>query len=166
MKEELNNYDRMLDLIHECQVTMLTTMDPEGCLRSRPMSTLKPNFQKEDKTLWFFTDAESGKIFEIKKNSEVNLSYCNAEKQIYVSVSGHGELIKDHEMAAQLWSPLMKAWFPNGLEDPSLSLLKITVTKAEYWDAPSSPIVQFIGMAQAIVKGEPYQAGSHGKLYS
>ena len=64
----------------------------------------------------------------------------------------------------KLWSPILKAWFPEGLEDPSLCLLKIPVEQAEYWDAPSSKIVQLFGMVKAIATGQEADYGENKKI--
>lgn len=64
----------------------------------------------------------------------------------------------------ELWKPFLKAWFPKGLDDPDLALLKVTVTEAEYWDTSSSPVVHAVGLAKALVKGETYQPGEHEKI--
>jgi hypothetical protein len=49
---------------------------------------------------------------------------------------------------------VLKAWFPDGLGDPDLALLRVRVEKAEYWDAPSSKMVQLAGFVKAIVTGQ------------
>jgi hypothetical protein len=48
----------------------------------------------------------------------------------------------------------MKAWFPDGLETRDIALLRIKVTKAEYWDFASSKLVQLVGFVKAVVTGE------------
>lgn len=72
--------------------------------------------------------------------------------------------MRDKEKAKELWKPLLKAWFPKGLEDPDLALLKVSVESAEYWDAPSSKMVQIAGIAKAAVTGQRYQGGENKKL--
>ena len=53
--------------------------------------------------------------------------------------------------AKQLWSPLYRTWFPKGLEDPNLILLKVHVQEAEYWHAPEGRMVQVPGFAKAAI---------------
>ncbi len=64
----------------------------------------------------------------------------------------------------QLWSPFVKAWFPEGLDDPRLALLKVTADSAEYWNAPSSRVVRLVGLAKALITGEQYDAGENRKI--
>ena len=151
---------KLKDLIESIDFAMLTTVNG-GQLRSRPMSTQK--FEM-DGDLWFFTSDQTHKIEEIEQDSRVNVAYAKPEDNVYVSVSGRAELVKDKEKIEELWNPILKAWFPKGLDDPTLALLKISVEEAEYWDSPNSKIVQLYGFVKAMVTGEPAKGGDHGKV--
>ena len=125
------------------------------------METQKTAF---DGTLWFFTKEHSGKVDEVQRDRHVNLSYADPGKQHYVSVSGRASVVTDREKAKELWNPVLKAWFPKGLDDPELALLKVTVEKAEYWDSPSSAVVHRVGLAKALVTGKEYRPGENEKI--
>jgi hypothetical protein len=45
-----------------------------------------------------------------------------------------------------------------------LVLLKVKVEQAEYWDAPSSTIVQIAGFVKAMVTGERADGGENRKI--
>lgn len=144
-------------------VAMLTTVEEDGSLRSRPMAAQQ---FPTDGLLWFFTHAEAGKVREVRHDEHVNLAYSNLEQQRYVSISGRARLVRDRAMAEKLWSPLAEAWFPNGLDDPNLGLLRIAIEKAEYWDAPTNAMTILKGFAQALLKGQgdEFEAGEREKL--
>lgn len=153
--------EKMVDLIKDIRVAMLTTVDKEGELRSRPMAT---NEIKEEGVLYFFTEDSSAKIDELDINHKVNVSYSDRDDQVFVSVSGNASHIKDKNKISELWTPYLKAWFPKGKEDPNICLLKIDITKAEYWDAPGNRMVQLAGMAKAAIAGEQYKPGENKKI--
>lgn len=144
-------------------MAMLTSVEPDGSLRSRPMATQQTSFAGD---LWFFTRASSPKVSEIEEHREVNVSYSDPGASTYVSVSGKAELVRDAAKNKELWSPILKAWFPKGLEDPELALLKVSVEQAEYWDSPASKMVQIAGFVKAIATGHAYKAspGEHAKV--
>ena len=151
------------EMIKDIEFAMMATRAADGSLVSRPMSTQGGEF---DGLLWFFT-AKSAKVCsEIAVDPQVNLAYSNPKSNRYVSVSGPAEQIDDKAKAKELWNPLLKAWFPKGLEDPELTLLKVQVESAQYWDSPSSTVVQLVGFAKAILTGERYKAGKgeHGSV--
>lgn len=149
------------DKIKDIKIAMLTTIDEHGELRSRPMTT---HTIENDGIIWFFTNDFSPKVNEIKQHQNVALSYSDPDDDIYVSISGTAELVRDHKKMAELWNPILKAWFPEGLNDPDLALMKISITQAEYWDAPGNKMVQLFGMAKAIMAGEEYEQGSNEKF--
>lgn len=159
----MNNKDlkKLFELIGETKMCIMTTVDEDGHLRSRPMAT---QADYPDEYLWFFTDKDSPKVMEIQGNSLVNLSYGSPGKNHYVSVSGRAELVRDKVLLKKFWKPIYQAWFPEGLEDPSLSLLKVSIEKAEYWDSPSSLAVQLIGFTKALLTGQQYHPGGHKKI--
>ena len=152
---------KLRELIGDVDIAMLTTMDQDQSLRSRPMGTQQTEF---DGDIWFFTKAPSGKVKEIEHNSKVNVSYSKPSDQLYVSVSGNAEVSHDRAKMEELWNPLLKAWFPDGLEDPDIALLKIHVDKAEYWDSPSGTLVALAGFVKAIVTGEQADGGENEKI--
>lgn len=151
---------KLEELIEGIDFCMLTTIDG-GHLRSRPMSTQDFEF---DGDLWFFTSDQTHKVDEIAKDNRVNVSYSEPGNDRYVSVSGGGEIVRDRAKIEELWSPVLKAWFPEGLDDPSLCLLKVSVEQAEYWDTPSGKIVQLVGFVKALATGEQIQTGENEKL--
>jgi general stress protein 26 len=75
-------------------------------------------------------------------------------------------VIRDSQKAKELWSPVYKAWFPQGLDDPDLALLKVKVESVEYWDTPSNKMVQLFGFVKATLTGKGYQeeGTDHKKL--
>lgn len=156
------NIKKLRELIKDIKFAMLTTVEEDGTLRSRPMATQQFEF---DGNLWFFTNVNAPKVDEVQQNQHVNVSYAEPKDQKYVSVSGTAQLVRDRQKMEELWNPLYKAWFPQGLDDPSLALLKVSVDKAEYWDSPSAPVVRLVGFVKAVVTGEPISnLGEHKKI--
>lgn len=153
--------EKVQGLIEGIDFAMLTTIDTDDVLRSRPMSTQKAEF---DGTLWFFTSDKTHKVDEIERESRVNVSYAKPDDNVYVSVSGKASISKDRAKMEELWNPILKAWFPDGLDQPDLCLLKVDVEQAEYWDSPSSTIVQIYGFVKAVVTGTPARGGENEKI--
>jgi general stress protein 26 len=147
-----NDLSKLLEKIKDVRIAMLTTTDEQHCLHSRPMFTQKPD---ADGSLLFLTDKNSAKIYEVKKDSQVNLSYANPDSNVYVSVSGRANAFRDQAKIDELWSEPMRAWFPKGKDDPQIMILTVEIDKGEYWDTPSSLLTQAYAYARAVVTGEP-----------
>ncbi|MBC7659291.1 MAG: pyridoxamine 5'-phosphate oxidase family protein [Chitinophagaceae bacterium] len=155
--------NHLLELIADVKVAMFTTQDKDGNLHSRPMQTVDSS---PDGTFWFFTSDHNGKADEVGVDPRVNLSYAMPEKNRYVSVSGLGEIVHDLAKKKELWKPIYKAWFPEGVDDAHCALMKVHIEKAEYWDTPSSKFVEIVGFTKALLTGHSYKVdeGEHQKI--
>jgi general stress protein 26 len=153
--------EKIAKLLKDTRIAMLTTLTEEGHLHSRPMALQDVEF---DGDIWFFSGKNSPKVHQIEDEPRVNVAFSDPDKQNYVSLSGTASLVIDKEKNKELWNPAYQAWFPEGLDDPELALLKIHVDGAEYWDAPSSTIAHVIGFVQAKLTGEPGDPGDHAKV--
>ena len=143
-------------LLKGARTCMLTTQDWRGNLRSRPMALQEV---EGDGNLWFFTQRHSPKMDEIKSDSRVNVSVI--EGTTYVSISGSAQQVDDKKKAADLWNPLYKAWFPQGLEDPELMLLKVSIEQAEYWDNPGGVMTTLIAYVKGLATGPQADVGEN-----
>ena len=152
--------EQLKEMLEGIDFAMLTTMAGDK-FRSRPMSTQEMD---ENGDLWFFTSDQTHKIDEIQADPRVNVAYSNPDDNTYVSVFGRAEMSKDKAKMEELWSPILKAWFPEGLDDPCLALLKIDIEEVEYWDSPNSKLVQLAGFVKAMVTGQQAEGGDYGKI--
>ncbi len=98
-------------------------------------------------------DPES-KITEISRDDEVNLAYSDPSKQHYASIFGRAEIVRDKAKIEEKWSEGMRAWFPDGTDDPQIALLRVHPVKGEYWDGPNSTVLHLYGMAKAALTGQ------------
>lgn len=153
-----DNIKRLGELIRGIRVAMMTTVDRSGALLSRPMATQEKDF---DGRLWFFTRDHSGKVASIENDQHVNLAYVSEDDNRFISVSGRAEIVHDKEKMKELWNPMLKAWFPNGVDDPEIALISVDVESAGYWDAPSGAFVMLAGFAKATLTGKPYDGSKH-----
>jgi general stress protein 26 len=147
-------------LIENIKVAMLTSEDA-GQLRSRPMVAAQKGFAGE---LVFFTRASAPKVGEVQSHASVNVSYADADRQNYVSLSGKAAILHDPELVRAHWSEAMRTWFPKGKDDPEIAILKVSVEEAEYWDAPSAAMVYLYGYAKALTTGRSPHPGEHEKV--
>src|SRR4051812_31586156 len=145
-----SDHEKLGELIEGAQIALVTTVEPDGTLHTRPLATLQ---YADDGYLWFFTSVDSAKADELAQDMRVSVAYANNADHAYVAVAGSGEIIHDRKKAEELWTPMVKAWFPDGLEDPKLSLLRIQIDRAEYWTSPGKAAYVF-GIAKAAMTGK------------
>ena len=152
---------KITELVRKARFCMLTTMTEDGRHVSRPMGLQEAEF---DGDLWFFADADSDKAREITRHPQVNVSFANAKSNAWVSVAGAATIGFDRAKAEELWNPFLKAWFPDGLDTPGVTLIKVHAESAEYWDAPNSKVVTLIGYAKAAVTGKRPDPGDNREV--
>lgn len=148
-------------LVNDVNICMFTTLDENYGLSSRPMFTSKID---DEGNVWFFTNEFSEKINEVSKDNLVHLIYSHPVKNIYVDVKGTCSLIIDKKKMGELWTPALKNWFPEGLEDPKICLVKVSTERAYFWNHSSSKMGLLFSMIRSITKGDHYKENEKGKL--
>lgn len=137
---------QLTSLIEDLDCGMLTTVDDDGSLHSRPMSICGEI--DTDGTMWFFTFANSHKVAEIEQRHEVNLSFTALDEGRYISISGTAELVRERNKIQEKWQPDLQVWFPQGLNEPDMALLKVKINRVDYWDSPSKFQAQTINFRE------------------
>ncbi|MGH9882745.1 MAG: pyridoxamine 5'-phosphate oxidase family protein [Pyrinomonadaceae bacterium] len=154
------NVRKLREMIKGIEFAMLTTVDDDGSLRSRPMATQRIEF---DGDLYFFTKVSAPKVDEVERERNVCVSYTAPEDQRYVSMSGVARLLHDRAKMEELWFADLEAWFPDGLEDQELALLWISVSQAEYWQGPFGTLV-FLPRVRKMAMGSAGVSDENEKL--
>jgi general stress protein 26 len=149
-------------LLEDIDIAMLTTIGRDGLLVSRPLSTQRSSY--DGRRVWFFTEADSPKVGEIRRNPKVNLAYASKEKNTYVSLAGVASVNRDRALIGQFWNDALKAFFPGGKDDPNLVLLEVEPRTVEYWDGPSSLIGKAISFLVARVTKKEELMGENRML--
>jgi len=151
-------------LIKDIRFAMFTTRHGDGHLHSRPMTTQNSQLD-EDANLWFFMSRGSDSIRDITSDPVVNVSYAAPDDDSYVSVSGTAAIVDDMAKKQRLWSKFAEAWFPQGVNDPDLALVRVRITHANYWDVKASKLVQLYHMARAAITHKPQKhLGEHHEI--
>ncbi len=154
--------EKIQELIKDARIGMLTTVSEEGVLHARPMALPDKPF---DGLLWFITRNGSGKTEEIRHDSQVLVSFAEPKDGKYISLSGRAAVVHDRALIHEHWTPMAKAWFPEGENDPAVTLIQIRVEEAQYWESNSSSLVRFTKLAVASVTGaDKTDVGDTGRI--
>ncbi|MDP9839865.1 general stress protein 26 [Neorhizobium huautlense] len=158
MTDTKDDISKVWELVDKIGFCMLTTQSG-GTLRARPMSAYA---NRDENAVYFLTDVASHKDEEIARHPEICLAFADSKGQKYVSISGTAEIRNDREKIRELWATPAKAWWDNA-EDPSIRILKITPSSAEYWDSPGT-VISYIKMAAAAVSSARPDIGDNAKV--
>ena len=162
--DDADTQAKLWDLIKDIRFAMFTTRHSNGHLHSRPMTTQNSKLD-EDSNLWFFMSRQGAPVADLSADPTVNVVYADPGDDSYVSVSGTASVVDDMAKKQQLWSKLAEAWFPGGVDDPDLALVRVKISHANYWDVTDSKVVQLFKMAKAAFTGKPPKdLGEHGEV--
>lgn len=141
---------RLLEVVSRFDTAMLVTHDGRGELRARPLTLADA---RSDGTLWFFTSTDSGKAFEIERDTRVAVVFESGSR--FVSVTGRASLERAHELMRELWHESFRPWFPGGHEDSRAVAVEVTPLAAEVWDlAGVNGLAYEVHALKALISGE------------
>ena len=124
--------------------------DTAAGLDARPMWIAKV---EKSCDLWFFTDADSGKVRELAADPRVQIVAQDGGR--FVSVAGTARVLDDRNKARELWKEPYKVWFPDGVDDPRLRLIHVSADAGEFWDnAGGNKVKYLLKSAKAYVTGD------------
>jgi general stress protein 26 len=142
------------------QVCLFCTHE-NGEIVSRPMSTQQI---EDDGTMWFMSRNDSEKNRQVREDEHIYLMYMDTGKQHYMTLSGQARIVDDRQKIEELWSPIAKAWFDKGKDDPAISLLKFTPSDGHYWDTKNGKLISFIKIAASALTGAKDDGGIEGDI--
>jgi general stress protein 26 len=132
-------------------------------LHSRPLA-LQGDPAVFGGTLWFFADDRSPKVYELAVDTAVSLFFQNDSATHYLQLDGTASLSKDKSKMRELYSPTLKTWFPEGLDDPHLVLIRFDATRGAFWESPGGVLQFAAAFATSVVTGKPGKSGTAGTL--
>lgn len=154
-----SDIERLVELTQDSRFCMLTTVDTDGTLISRPMARQEVDLSVE---LWFIATRDSRKVGHIQADPRVSVTVSSDTS--WVSLAGQAEVVDDLEKLRELWSTFAEAWIPDGPEDPNAILIRVDVESAEYWDNPGGRVATVISLVKSKITGQPYDGGDHAKI--
>lgn len=153
--------DKLKELATAADLCLFATSLETEPIPARPMSTRQVD---ENGCIWFFSRSTSKKNAEISKNNRVQLFYSNPGSAEFLNVSGKATIVIDQLKAKELWSAWAKAWFPEGTDDPELTMIKVEPTHVYYWDTKHNRMVSLIKIVASVISGQEMDDGIEGTI--
>ncbi len=128
---------------------------------TRPMA---PEEIDDDGNFWFLSASDSDKNEQLKADSSVQLLFQGSSYSDFLSVYGYATISTDKQKIKDLWDPMMKTWFTEGIDDPRITVLKVTPTEGYYWDTKHGMAVAMVKRVIGAVKGETFDDSIEGNI--
>ena len=147
---------QLQEIVKKQSICMMVTATEEQPPHSRPMAVAEVD---DHGVFWFLTLRTSEKFEELTRDPRISLYFANPGKQEYLAVHGHTTVSNDRSRMKELFSPLAKAWVPEGAEDPDLRLLVVTPDESYYWDTKDGTLVAGVKILLSLVGKTPGDDG-------
>ena len=151
-----NAVEKIREIAKDANICMFVTDLSNLPLAGRPMATQEVD---EEGNIWFISDQNSNKNKEIDNDSKVQLFYSHTSNYEYLSIFGSAEIINDRSKIEELWTPMAKTWFKEGVDDPNIRLIKVKPEDAYYWDTKNNKMVSLIKFAMGAIGITPKDDG-------
>jgi len=154
--------EKVQALLKHFRSTMMVTQ-VNNAVHSRPMG-LQGHASDFNGTLWFFTDDRSRKSMEVGNDTPMWLVFQSDDHSAYMQLSGTATHVNDRGKMEQLYTPLLKTWFPKGLDEPHLTLIRFEARNGNFWDSPGGMLQVLAAFTKSVVTGTPGKGGESGEL--
>ena len=114
--------------------------------------------------MWFFTKKSSLKVDELKADKKVSIAIISETAHVYLMINGTASLVHDKSKMADLWNPTMDVWFPEGVKDSDIVLIKMMPQEVNYWSTNAPTTMVMFGKLPVYVAGEKKPEGEHGTM--
>jgi general stress protein 26 len=156
-------FEKVRALLTHFKSAMMVTHAPNGDLHVRPLA-LQGDLSAFGGVLWFFTDARSRKVDEAADGLPVSLICQSDEQSAYLHLAGTATVVRDVPKMRELYSPILKTWFPKGLDDPNLVLMKFEASRGDFWESPGGLLQTAAAFATSVITGAGRKGGEAGEL--
>ena len=118
----------------------------------------------KDGNFWFLSANDSHKNQEIQLNNKVQLLFQGSAHSDFLSIYGTATISTDKGLIKELWEPLLKTWFTEGVDDPRITVIKVETKQGYYWDNKHGNAIAFAKMAAGAIMGKTLDDSIEGKL--
>ncbi|HEU4745974.1 MAG TPA: pyridoxamine 5'-phosphate oxidase family protein [Anaerolineales bacterium] len=136
----------------------IATGDSNG---DRPMNVRQVD---DEGNLWFLSASDSRKNQELALDPSVRLYFQGSKHSDFMQLNGQATVTRDRAKIKELWSPMIQTWFTEGVDDPRITVIKVTPSEGYYWDTKHGNAVAGIKILIGAVLRKTLDDSVEGKL--
>lgn len=153
--------EKLRELLAGFPIATMVTVEQNGAVTARPIGVVGDH-AAFDGRLWFITDRRSRKVRAINAGAATFLIFEDHDKGAYLHLTGRAHVVEDRARLETLYTPVQRTWFPDGLGDPHMTLIRFDADRGEFWDKHNGLLRLLAAFAKAIVTGSPGSSGNTG----
>ena len=153
--------DRIKQTFKKTQTCFFCTGSIVGADDVRPMNVRKVDDQG---ALWFLSAEDSHKNQELQSDPTVVLLFQGSPHSDFLQLKGRATISRDRAKIKELWEPIIKTWFTGGVDDPRITVIKVTPEEGYYWDNKHGTLVAGVKMMIGAATGKTLDDSIEGKV--
>ncbi|MES2626603.1 MAG: pyridoxamine 5'-phosphate oxidase family protein [Pseudomonadota bacterium] len=153
--------ERIKEMAEEQNCFFCTDIKSADSSGARPMNVLQVD---ADGNLWFLSARDSFKNLELQTNPEVKLYFQGSAHSDFLELRGYATVSTDKAKIKELWKPIIKTWFTEGIDDPRITVIKVAPVDGYYWDTKHGSAIAGIKMLIGATIGKTMDDSIEGKL--
>jgi general stress protein 26 len=127
----------------------------------RPMNVRQVD---DEGNLWFLSASDSRKNQELALDPSVRLYFQGTKHSDFMQLNGQATVTRDRVKIKELWSPMVQTWFTEGMDDPRITVIKVTPSEGYYWDTKHGNAVAGVKILIGAVLRKTLDDSVEGKL--
>jgi len=110
--------------------TGLLGLDRPG-YHAQPMTAFR---EEETGTIWFFTRDDTDFARDVAVGGQPGMfTYQAKDQKVQACIHGALSIDQDRERIDRYWNPVVAAWYPEGKDDPHLTVLQFDADDGRVW---------------------------------
>jgi general stress protein 26 len=103
-------------------------------------------------------------IQELGAEPSVKLYFQGSPHSDFLHLEGRATVSKDKAKIKDLWEPILKTWFTEGVDDPRITVIGVAPSGGYYWDTKHGGMVAGIKMLVGAAIGVTLDDSIEGTL--
>lgn len=156
-----NAVEKIKELADKDTCFFCTAITTGKKVNTRPMAVQKID---DGGNLWFLSANDSDTNADINRDNKVQLFFKGSDHSDFLVIYGSASISSDKAKIKEFWGPLLKTWFTEGVDDPRITVLKVTPDDGYYWDNKHGNAVALLKMAAGALTGKTMDDSIEGKI--
>lgn len=128
---------------------------------TRPMAVQQLD---EEGNFWFLSANDSYKNQQLAEDPSVQLLFQGSDYSDFLCIYGSATISEDRQKIKELWNPMLKVWFTEGIDDPRISVIRVEPEKGYYWDTKHNRAIALIKRVAGAISGKTLDDSIEGNL--
>jgi general stress protein 26 len=112
--------------------------------------------EEDGGSIWFYTRNDTDLARDTGAGHTAMFCLMSKDQEFIACIAGRLALDHDRERIDRFWNPVAAAWFPDGREDPAVTLLRFDPEDAQVWLSHANPVRFGFDIAKAnLTKSQP-----------